>query len=201
MSFFENVGKRMSETGQAAIQKARTVSETARLNIRIGELQKDIQGLYARIGEQYVRLHADGPEADLAELVGAVREAEGQIAQCQEAIAKLSDARTCPSCGAVLGGGAAFCSVCGAAVPEDAPVKAGAGTCPKCGGPVDPGAAFCPKCGSALDGPAGPVCASCGAALVPGNKFCIKCGAPVPEAPASGGPEDSQGRESGVSMP
>lgn len=190
MSFFDNVSKRVSETGQAAMQKAKTVSETTKLNVQIGELQKSIQGLYTQIGEQYFKLHEDAPEAALAELVDSVRQANVQIAQCQEAIAKLSNARTCPSCGAVLNNSAAFCSSCGAPIPKEAPAKASAETCPKCGEPAAPGAAFCPKCGAPLNEPEGPVCASCGASLVPGNKFCIKCGAPVVSADPAGSEGD-----------
>ena len=195
MSFFDNVSKRMAETGQAAMQKAKTVSGTAKLNAQIGELQKNIRALYAQIGEEYVKLHADAPETALAGLVDEVRQANDQIAQCQETIAKLSNMKTCPSCGAVLSDSAAFCSSCGASIPKDIPGKEEASACPKCGGPVEPGAAFCPKCGFALNQPSGPVCASCGAELVPGNKFCIKCGTPVAEAPTAGSvpPEDGQG--------
>ena len=132
----------MAETGQAAMQKAKTVSETAKLNAQIGELQKNIRALYAQIGEEYVKLHADAPETALAGLVDEVRQANDQIVQCQETIAKLSNTKTCPSCGAVLSDSAAFCSSCGASIPKDIPGKEEASACPKCGGPVEPGAAF-----------------------------------------------------------
>ncbi len=56
----------------------------------------------------------------------------------------------CKFCGSVMNDGAAFCKVCGKAVPRAAaaPAAAQVTPCPKCGNLIPLGAGFCRYCGS-----------------------------------------------------
>ena len=51
----------------------------------------------------------------------------------------------CSNCGAKIAAGARFCRSCGAAVPEEEPVRH---YCGSCGAEVLEGEAFCPYCGA-----------------------------------------------------
>lgn len=70
MAFFDELGAKLTKTGQMTVQKANDLAEVTKLNMRTGELNKAIQEHYAKLGERYYALHAAGPEEDLAAICG-----------------------------------------------------------------------------------------------------------------------------------
>ena len=129
MAFFDELGAKLTKTGQMTVQKANDLAEVTRLNMRTGELNKAIQEHYTKLGERYYALHAAGPEEDLA------------------AIWQL---KVCPACGAENPSDASFCSKCSAALPElpPRPVEPGTRFCASCGAKIAETAQFCTKCGA-----------------------------------------------------
>ena len=61
MAFFDDLGAKLSKTGQKTMQKANDLADITKLNMRTGELNKAIQELYAKVGEQYYALHREQP--------------------------------------------------------------------------------------------------------------------------------------------
>ena len=61
MAFFDELGAKLTKTGQMAAQKTNDLAETAKLNMRTGELNKVIQEQYARLGERYFALRGSAP--------------------------------------------------------------------------------------------------------------------------------------------
>ena len=157
MAFFNDLGAKLSKTGQKTMQKANELADITKLNLRTNELNRSIQDLYAKLGEQYYALHGSQPDAELAELCGSIDTAKGEIEQIKLDIQRIKQIRVCPSCGYENPSDASFCCKCSTALPEIPPKedpKPEGPVCPQCGAQVLEGAQFCTKCGTRLQSPA-----------------------------------------------
>ena len=172
MAFFDDLGAKLSKTGQKTMQKANELADITKLNLRTSELNRSIQDLYAKLGEQYYALHGSQPEAELAELCAGIDSAKGEIDQIKVEIQRIKQIKVCPSCGYENPSDASFCNKCGIPLPELAPKEE-------------------PK-------PAGPVCPQCGTQVLEGAQFCTKCGTrlqPPAEQPAAEASQDDSGAQ------
>ena len=162
MAFFDQLGAKLTKTGQMAAQKTNDLAEIARLNMRAGELNKTIQEQYTRLGESYYALHGSAPEEALSELCGVVSAANQELETIRLELQRIRQLKVCPSCGAENPPDASFCSKCSAQLP-DLPAK-----------PAEPGVRFCYSCGAKVSETA---------------QFCTRCGTKLPpaETPADNG--------------
>ena len=159
MAFFDNLGKKISQAGQTAVQKTKEMADIAKLNSSISDEEKKIDNSYREIGKLYVSLHDEEHEAAFAELIAGIHDAEKKISEYQQQIKDIKGVICCEKCGAEVANNAAFCSACGAPMPVVKPVETEAAE-------------------------EGAKCSKCGAALTPGMKFCTSCGSPVEEPAA-----------------
>ena len=143
MAFFDELGAKLTKTGQMAAQKTNDLAETAKLNMRTGELNKVIQEQYARLG---------APEEELAEICAAITKANEELESIRLDLQRIRQLKVCPACGAENPSDASFCSKCSAQLPElpPKPAEPGARFCFNCGGKVAVTAQFCTKCGTKL---------------------------------------------------
>ena len=188
MAFFDEIGKKISQTGQDVVQKTKDTAEVLRLNNAISDEEKRIQSLYTEIGKRYAELHAEDCEEALKEWVEGIKSANAAIAAHNEQIKRLKGIIPCPTCGADLPEGATFCTQCGTRIapvtPPPAPANAGS-CCVNCGQALTPGAVFCTACGTKAaapapaPAPAGKICPNCGNAVAPNMAFCTQCGTKV----------------------
>lgn len=154
MAFFDNLGAKLSKTGQITVQKANDLADITKLNLRTGELNKNIQGLYTKLGEQYYALHSESPEEALAGICGEIDAANRELEQIRTDLQLLRQIKVCPSCGNENPTDARFCCKCSAALPELTPRQAPAAEgrfCTQCGAPLLENAQFCTKCGARLN--------------------------------------------------
>ena len=156
MSFLDQLGKKLSDTGQEAATKARNFAEVTRINGLISDTERRISRLYGEIGQSYYERHKDDPAAEEAERISAILSAYGEIAPYQEQIKQIKGVEQCPSCGAEVAAGSAFCNACGARIVRSAPQSAPTGgrTCPQCHAAIGSDDLFCNVCGAKLP-PAG----------------------------------------------
>lgn len=126
MSFFDDLGKKLSQAGQSAAQKTKEIAETARLNSQISDEEKKINDFYLQIGKIYVSLHDENHEADFDELIRGLHESEDKVKECRQQIKDIKGVVVCEKCGAEVSSGSAFCNTCGAPLPVVDPVEAGA---------------------------------------------------------------------------
>ena len=200
MPFFEDIGKKITNMGQSAIEKTKCSTETLRLNNQIREEQHLCKDLYQQIGQQYAQQYEANPDPAFEPLMKQLHDAQERIASYQEQIqikkaavaqSTVSSANhCCPVCGAPLPPDSKFCTTCGAKV-EVAPPESTAPVsriCSKCGSPVAPDALFCASCGAKLEdtaeaetppqetAPVPKTCPKCGQQLSPDTKFCPICG-------------------------
>lgn len=125
----------MSAFTKGVGQKAKGNYDIIAMNGRISNLQKEIQGIYLKMGQEYYSLHKEDPDEKMAGFVDSVRKAEEQIDEIKRQIETIK-AET-------------------AAIPlrQNAAVEntdGGHGYCPKCGKPLSAEASFCIYCGEKL---------------------------------------------------
>lgn len=167
MGFLDNVTSAVNRGTAAAGRGA----DKIKLNARIGELNKQRQGLAAQLGASlYEATRGDAAlTAGREALYEGIARVDAEREECQRQIAAIdvqaaaaataAAGFTCAVCGARMTGADLFCSGCG--TPAE---RARAQAVP------------------APAAPSGPACASCGAPLGEGDMFCMACGAKVTPA-------------------
>lgn len=202
MALWENLGKKTSETTAKAIQKAKELSETSRLNSMISEEEKKINNNYYQIGKLYASLHQHEHEEAFAGMIASISESEGRISDYRKQVQDVKGVMRCEKCGAEVPRGVAFCSSCGTPMPKGESVDMSKfDKCESCGAMVEKGMRFCTSCGKpmapAAASEAAPaeeqsaekqaaeeqaaaviesVCPSCGTKLDNDTLFCTECG-------------------------
>lgn len=151
MGFFDEIGKKISQTASDSAKKTREFVEVTKLNSQISDEKRSITNLYAQIGEKYFHDTLANPQPAYADLFRAVEAANQKVASLQEEIQKIRNVRICENCGAESTDGSSFCAGCGAPFPivppaaEPAPATK---TCANCGAQLPDNAAFCTACGN-----------------------------------------------------
>jgi len=153
MAFFDDIGKKISQTTQSAVKGAKEMADIAGLNMKISEEQGSLNSLYAQIGKKYYELHSETADENFSELCTSVTECSAKIANLEEEVKKIKGIKRCQSCGAEVPMTATFCGTCGAETREEPePVEPAepsgqVATCPNCNQELTGGAAFCGNCG------------------------------------------------------
>lgn len=190
MAFFDDLGKKISEVGQGAVQKTKDMADTAKINSMMAEEERKINNIYYQIGMMYVAQHPTDYEEIFAVLIASLNESLTKIAEYKDKIREIKKIAICPKCGSEVDSGAMFCAVCGQAMPN-VPTEdvSSMQKCSACGKFVPKNMKFCTTCGSPMtmpvvdnmntSAPASTVrtCLNCGAVLVEGSVFCANCGA------------------------
>lgn len=113
MEFFDQLGEALVSAGKDVSQKAKGVSELAKLKLDIKSKEDYVQKQYTALGAAYYAKHKDEEECDESEQMFLIKEALDEIARMKEEVLHLQGALECPKCGARMPEGASFCSNCG----------------------------------------------------------------------------------------
>lgn len=124
MAFFDELGKKISQAGQSAVQKGKELADIARINSAVSDEERKIDDNYREIGKLYCSLRGENPDVDFAAMIAAIRESEGKIVEYKQQIKDIKGVVCCEKCGAEVSSNAAFCSACGAPMPVVKPVEA-----------------------------------------------------------------------------
>lgn len=192
MALWDSISKKASETTAKAIQQAKILSETAKLNGLISNEEAKINSNYLQIGKLYYAAHQQDPEEGFAPMVFAIAEAEKKIQEYRQQIQQIRGVIRCEKCGAEIAKGVVFCSACGMAIPKDESAAIEVyETCASCGALVEKGMRFCTECGKPMIQTTGTdpleveesepacrtrVCANCGTQIEDEMLFCTECG-------------------------
>lgn len=192
MAFWDNLSQKASETTAKAMQKAKEMSDIARLNSMISEEETKINNTYYQVGKLYVTMHPHDHEEEFAGMVASLAEAEEKIKSYRQQIQDIKGVVRCPQCGAEVQSGVAFCSSCGAPMPKVQPVNTDDLVCCEgCGAMVKKGVRFCTSCGKPMvqmtaseptsasvteSKSQDKVCPNCGAKNEADVAFCTECG-------------------------
>lgn len=195
MAFWNNLSQKASETTAKAMQKAKEMSDIAKLNSMISDEEANINTNYCQLGKLYVTMHPNDHEEEFTGMINSIAEAEEKIKNYRQQIQDIKGVVRCPQCGAEVQSGVAFCSSCGAPIskPEKA-VPDDSIRCECCGSMVKRGTRFCTFCGkpifetdsadesnSSVEIPTEEetekTCPACSAKMGPNLAFCTECGA------------------------
>jgi len=186
MSIFEGLGKKLTQTGQEAAQKAKNAAESVRLSGMISDEEKRINNVFLQMGKMYFDTYGENPEPAFAQFITDINDARARIVTHSEQIKVLKGIADCTNCGAQVAHGSPFCSSCGSAMKTPAP--AGSSNCTNCGAVIAPGMAFCTGCGNKIEAEAAVeevavvvavTCQNCSQELAEGAAFCLNCGTKV----------------------
>ncbi|MCL2828250.1 MAG: zinc ribbon domain-containing protein [Oscillospiraceae bacterium] len=202
MSLFDEIGKKLAQTSQSAAQKAKDLTETARLNGMISEEEKRINNAFQQIGKAYYETYGRSPDQLFAQLIAGINDSKEKMTAYAEQIKQIKGIANCQKCGGEVPYNAPFCSSCGspmntAPVPE---ASTDSVLCRLCGASVASKAAFCTSCGNKIEQvvdavppveaepvvvepqpiippePATTQCPGCGSELATNTAFCLNCG-------------------------
>lgn len=121
MDFFNKVGSTISSKSKDVTKKAKELAEIAKLTGQIAEKEESVKGAYIELGKYvYETQKEDAPE-EVAEKFAVIDATVEEIDHLKREIRKLKGRQECPDCGKEVSYSAAFCSYCGAKLPEPEP--------------------------------------------------------------------------------
>lgn len=122
MELFDKLSETIVSAGKDVGQKAKDVSEIAKLKMDIKSKEDFVEKQYAELGKAYYEKHKEdeteetgenGEKTPEQEHFFLISEALGEIERMRAEVLKIQGAAECPKCGAKMPQGAAFCSNCG----------------------------------------------------------------------------------------
>ena len=155
MSFFDELGRKITDAGKAASEKAKDLAEVTHLNSVIKEKQAQADALTAELGEAYFNAHVNDKNCEFYDKVDEIDNLKKAIDDCRSSILEIKGLVECPFCGTQFDADENCCPNCGKAIPRRAQsIVSG-------------------------NGEEKLICAVCGYHMRPGSNFCIMCGTPV----------------------
>lgn len=113
MEFFDKLGESLVSAGKDVSQKAKDISEVAKLKLDIKSKEDYVEKQYAALGAAYYEKHKDEEGCEEAEQFFLIKEALEEIERMKAEMLRIQGAAECPNCGARMPEDAAFCSSCG----------------------------------------------------------------------------------------
>lgn len=118
MDFFDKLGETIVSAGKDVGQKAKDVSEIAKLRLDIKTKEDFVEKQYATLGAAYYEKHKEDEQSEEAEQFFLIKEALEEIDRMKTEVLRIKGAAECPKCGAKMPDGAVFCSNCGAKMDD-----------------------------------------------------------------------------------
>lgn len=178
MSIFEEIGKKISDTGQTVISGTKAMMEVSKLNGKIDDNNREIDRLFREIGQSYYMEHKDDENSDFIDIFRRIDDLKSQIKVNDDRIKLIKDSRYCPKCGAFIDMSTLSCNKCGESIElygVEVSENSSFASCYNCGTSVLEKDAYCRKCGTRL----APFASQNDERLFISHKMCPNCGAEV----------------------
>ncbi len=125
MDFFDKIGKKVSETYNAASEKTSKLAKEAKLKITVSEMEGKLRDEYTKLGEKFYSKYANEREIDIIsdfiELFKNIDSIKESIKNTNEEILNIKDKVKCASCGKEYDETFEFCPNCGAKTKKEEP--------------------------------------------------------------------------------
>lgn len=116
MAFLDDLGKKISNVSESAVQKGKNLTDVAKYNSMIGTEEDNIKKLYLQVGQKYFEKYGNSADGEFSDLLTQIKDAEKRISEYKDTIIKLKGITKCPKCGAELTASTPFCGNCGAKI-------------------------------------------------------------------------------------
>lgn len=113
MDFFDKISDTIVSVSKDATQKAKGISEIAKLRMEIRSKEDEINRQYQAIGKAYYEKHREDDEPKY-EQITLIREAEEVLDELRSQLSQIKGVQKCPHCGREMDLDADYCSKCGA---------------------------------------------------------------------------------------
>lgn len=118
MEFFDKLGESLVSAGKDVSQRAKDMSEIAKLRLDIKSKEDYVEKKYAALGEAYYEKHKNEEGCEDAEQLFLIGEALEEIERMKAEVLRIQGSAECPKCGTKMPDGASFCSSCGAKMDD-----------------------------------------------------------------------------------
>jgi rubrerythrin len=123
MDFFDKLGKKFSQTYNAASEKTSKIAKETKLRISISECEGNLKDIYKKIGKIIYEKYQTRREEDLAmEFIKEFKEVDTikqKIQDMEREILDLKDKVKCSKCGNLYEATFEFCPKCGQRQKEE----------------------------------------------------------------------------------
>lgn len=147
MGLISDMGKKISSTSHAVVERTQKITATTKLNFAINEAKEQIEKYYKQIGEMYFTKYQNTPSEELFDLVEKIKAKYSEIDKINIQIIELKGFTICPQCGAEVPTNTNFCGMCGFKVEIPLIAEKTENRCPQCGNEASENNKFCSKCG------------------------------------------------------
>ncbi|MCQ2080292.1 MAG: zinc ribbon domain-containing protein [Lachnospiraceae bacterium] len=113
MAFLDDLGKKISDVSESAVQKGKNMTDLSRYNSMISAEENNIKNIILQIGQTYYDKHADEADNEFAALFSQIKSANERISEYNEAVKRLKGIIKCPNCGKEVPNTSQFCVGCG----------------------------------------------------------------------------------------
>lgn len=118
MSTWDDLKGSLFAAGRDVSQKAKEVSEVAKLKMDIRTKEDFVEKQYAILGRTYYEANKDNVGEKDAEQFRVITEAIEEIARMNQQVLDIQGVVQCPNCGKKVPAGNVFCSDCGARLDD-----------------------------------------------------------------------------------
>lgn len=113
MELFDKLGDTIVSVSKDATQKAKDISELARIRMELRAKQDYLNKLFLEIGKIYYDAHKDDEEKEFKEQMLLVKDALEVIEELKQQLGQIKGMVTCAECGQEMPLDADYCSKCG----------------------------------------------------------------------------------------
>lgn len=114
MELFDKLGDTIVSVSKDATQKAKDISELARIRMEIRSKQDYLNKLFLEIGKIYYDAHKDDEEKEFKEQMLLVKDAQEGLEELRQQLGQIKGMVKCTECGQDMPMEADYCSKCGA---------------------------------------------------------------------------------------
>ena len=114
MELFDKLGDTIVSVSKDATQKAKDLSDLARLRMEMRAKKDYINKLYQEIGKLYYELHKDDENKEFDDHMQLVKEALDSLEELNRQAGQIKGTVRCENCSQYMPVEADFCSKCGA---------------------------------------------------------------------------------------
>lgn len=114
MELFDKLSDTIVSVSKDATQKAKNISDIARLRMEIRSKKEYIRKLYTEIGRFYYEAHKDDAEREFDDQMALIKDSLEVLEELHKQLGQIKGTLRCDKCGQDMPIGADYCSKCGA---------------------------------------------------------------------------------------